>query len=164
MYTTDFRFLWPCIVSKLWSERENQQDATIQTLIICSCSSDCIQLLLRNIKSCMGQLPLVNPIFFFRSFYSGKAEGRWNPRCNWDSIGYRNKTSSVTTIKWMDLKGFSFTVNRSDRYVMSQNRPRKPAIVSGVNYFLWNSVLPLNSKECFHRVKFKFLPPLPRGA
>jgi len=25
-----FRFLWPCIVSKLWSERENQQDATVR--------------------------------------------------------------------------------------------------------------------------------------
>ena len=24
-----FRFLWPCIVSKLWSERENQQYATV---------------------------------------------------------------------------------------------------------------------------------------
>lgn len=38
--------------------------------------SDSIQLLLHNIKSCMGHLPLEYPIFFFRSFYSGKAEGR----------------------------------------------------------------------------------------
>jgi len=28
-----FRFLWPCIVSKLWSERENQQDATVWCLL-----------------------------------------------------------------------------------------------------------------------------------
>jgi len=28
-----FRFLWPCIVSKLWSERENQQDATVRCLL-----------------------------------------------------------------------------------------------------------------------------------
>jgi len=28
-----FRFMWPCIVSKLWSERENQQDATIRCLL-----------------------------------------------------------------------------------------------------------------------------------
>ena len=28
-----FRFLWPCIVSKLWSERENQQDATVRYLL-----------------------------------------------------------------------------------------------------------------------------------
>jgi len=28
-----FRFLWPCIVSKLWRERENQQDATISCLL-----------------------------------------------------------------------------------------------------------------------------------
>jgi len=28
-----FRFLWPCIVSKLWRERENQQDATIRCLL-----------------------------------------------------------------------------------------------------------------------------------
>jgi len=27
-----FRFLWPCIVSKLWSKRENQQDATVTCL------------------------------------------------------------------------------------------------------------------------------------
>ena len=31
--TTFFRFLWPCIVSKLWSERENQQDATVRCLL-----------------------------------------------------------------------------------------------------------------------------------
>jgi len=29
-----FRFLWPCIVSKLWSERENQQDATVRCLFL----------------------------------------------------------------------------------------------------------------------------------
>ena len=29
-----FRFLWPCIVSKLWSQRENQQDATVKMFII----------------------------------------------------------------------------------------------------------------------------------
>ena len=29
---TYFRFLWPCIVSKLWSERENQQDAAVRCL------------------------------------------------------------------------------------------------------------------------------------
>ena len=28
-----FRFLWPCIVSKLWTERENQQDATVRCLL-----------------------------------------------------------------------------------------------------------------------------------
>jgi len=28
-----FSFLWPCIVSKLWSERENQQDATVRCLL-----------------------------------------------------------------------------------------------------------------------------------
>jgi len=28
-----FRFLWPCIMSKLWRERENQQDATIRCLL-----------------------------------------------------------------------------------------------------------------------------------
>ena len=27
-----FRFLWPCIVSKVWRERKNQQDATIRCL------------------------------------------------------------------------------------------------------------------------------------
>ena len=27
------RFLWPCIVSKLWSEIENQQDATVRCLL-----------------------------------------------------------------------------------------------------------------------------------
>ena len=30
---TNFRFLWPCIVSKLWSERENRQDATVRCLL-----------------------------------------------------------------------------------------------------------------------------------
>jgi len=30
---TSFRFLWPCIVSKLWSERENQQYATVRCLL-----------------------------------------------------------------------------------------------------------------------------------
>ena len=29
---TFFRFRWPCIMSKLWSERENQQDATVRCL------------------------------------------------------------------------------------------------------------------------------------
>jgi len=29
-----FRFLWPCIVSKLWSERENQRDATVRCLFL----------------------------------------------------------------------------------------------------------------------------------
>ena len=28
-----FRFMWPCIVSKLWRERENQQVATIRYLL-----------------------------------------------------------------------------------------------------------------------------------
>jgi len=28
-----FRFLWPCIVSKLWSEREYQQDAAVRCLL-----------------------------------------------------------------------------------------------------------------------------------
>jgi len=28
-----FRFLWRCIVSKLWSERENQQDETVRCLL-----------------------------------------------------------------------------------------------------------------------------------
>ena len=28
-----FRFLWPCIVSKFWSEIENQQDATVRCLL-----------------------------------------------------------------------------------------------------------------------------------
>jgi len=30
---TNFRFLWPCIVSKSWSEVENQQDATVRCLL-----------------------------------------------------------------------------------------------------------------------------------
>ena len=30
--SVSFRFLWPCIVSKLWSERENQQDARVSGL------------------------------------------------------------------------------------------------------------------------------------
>ena len=29
-----FRFLWPCIVGILWSDRENQQDATIRCLFL----------------------------------------------------------------------------------------------------------------------------------
>ena len=29
-----FRFLWPCIVSEVWRERENQQDATIRCLLL----------------------------------------------------------------------------------------------------------------------------------
>jgi len=33
-----FRFLWPCIVSKVWRERENQQDATIRCLLSTSVS------------------------------------------------------------------------------------------------------------------------------
>jgi len=32
-YIRHFRFLWPCIVSKLWSEIENQQDATARCLL-----------------------------------------------------------------------------------------------------------------------------------
>jgi len=28
-----FRFLWPCIVSKSWSERESQQDAAVRCLL-----------------------------------------------------------------------------------------------------------------------------------
>ena len=31
--SVSFRFLWPCIVSKLWRERENQQDATVRCLL-----------------------------------------------------------------------------------------------------------------------------------
>ena len=31
---TNFRFPWPCIVSKLWSERENQQDATVTFTVL----------------------------------------------------------------------------------------------------------------------------------
>ena len=34
-----FSFLWPCIVSKLWSERENQQDATVRCLLSTSVST-----------------------------------------------------------------------------------------------------------------------------
>ena len=30
---TNFRFLWHCIMSKLWSERESQQDATVRCLL-----------------------------------------------------------------------------------------------------------------------------------
>jgi len=33
LHFLSFRFLWPCIVSKLWSERENQQDATVRCLL-----------------------------------------------------------------------------------------------------------------------------------
>ena len=33
MTCCNFRFLWPCIVSKLWSERENQHDATVRCLL-----------------------------------------------------------------------------------------------------------------------------------
>ena len=32
-YIHSFRFLWPCIVNKSWSERENQQDATVRCLL-----------------------------------------------------------------------------------------------------------------------------------
>ena len=34
-----FRFLWPCIVSKVWRERKNQQDATIRCLLSASVST-----------------------------------------------------------------------------------------------------------------------------
>ena len=32
--SVSFRCLWPCIVSKLWSERVNQQDATVRCLFL----------------------------------------------------------------------------------------------------------------------------------
>ena len=35
----NFRFLWPCIVSKVWRERKNQQDATIRYLLLTSVST-----------------------------------------------------------------------------------------------------------------------------
>jgi len=34
-----FRFLWPCIVSKVWRERKNQQHATIRCLLLTSAST-----------------------------------------------------------------------------------------------------------------------------
>ena len=34
-----FRFLWPCIVSKVWRERKNQQDATVRCLLLTSVST-----------------------------------------------------------------------------------------------------------------------------
>ena len=34
-----FRFLWPCIVSEVWRERKNQQDATIICLLLTSVST-----------------------------------------------------------------------------------------------------------------------------
>ena len=34
-----FRFLWPCIVSNVWRERKNQQDATIRCLLSTSVST-----------------------------------------------------------------------------------------------------------------------------
>jgi len=34
-----FRFLWPCIVSKVWREKKNQQDATIRCLLLTSVST-----------------------------------------------------------------------------------------------------------------------------
>ena len=34
-----FRFLWPCIVRKVWRERKNQQDATIRCLLLTSIST-----------------------------------------------------------------------------------------------------------------------------
>jgi hypothetical protein len=37
-YLLAFRFLWPCIVSKAWREK-NQQDATIRCLLITSIST-----------------------------------------------------------------------------------------------------------------------------
>jgi len=36
--TGSFRFLWPCIASKVWRERKDQQDATIRCLLLTSVS------------------------------------------------------------------------------------------------------------------------------
>ena len=36
---SSFRFLWPCVVSKVWRERKNQQDATIRCLLSTSVST-----------------------------------------------------------------------------------------------------------------------------
>jgi len=37
--THTFRFLWPCIVSKVWRERKNQQGSTIRCLLLTSVST-----------------------------------------------------------------------------------------------------------------------------
>ena len=34
--TYHLRFLWPCIVSKVWREKKNQQDSTIRCLLLTS--------------------------------------------------------------------------------------------------------------------------------
>jgi len=38
-YKFSFRFLWPCIVSKVWRETKDQQDATIRCLLSTSVST-----------------------------------------------------------------------------------------------------------------------------
>jgi len=84
-----FRFLWPCIVSKLWSERENQQDATIRCLFstISQHVSGIIMPIFRRTRRKLLHFTNFQKILLYQISWIFV---QWKPRC------------SMRTYRWID--------------------------------------------------------------
>ena len=90
-----FRFLWPCIVSKVWREK-NQQDATIRYLLLTSVSK-CFGQHYAHLQENKGPVTAFGVLFWFCWMWLVAVVGRCLVECE-HYEGFWTETNAVTFV------------------------------------------------------------------
>ena len=124
-----FMFLWPCIVSKVWREK-NQQDLTIRCLLLTSIST-CLGHHYAHLQENKGPVTAFGVLFWFCWMWLVAVVGRCLVRCE----HYEGFCStSVTTTHYYTLLHYYTRSSHADEQQMAVVRAGK-LLLEILSYF-----------------------------